>query len=47
LSGPPDSRKRMRGYQGSNFTEGYVDKRIGGNKQSLEKDNHNTAEKKQ
>ncbi|KAA1093768.1 hypothetical protein PGTUg99_027813 [Puccinia graminis f. sp. tritici] len=46
-SGHSDSRKRMRGYQGSNFTDGYVDKRSGGNKQSQEIKNHNVAEKKQ
>jgi hypothetical protein len=45
--GPSEPRKRMRGYQGSNFTDGYVDKRSSGIKQSQETKNNNSAHGKQ
>ncbi|KAA1096434.1 hypothetical protein PGT21_016755 [Puccinia graminis f. sp. tritici] len=46
-SGPPDSRKRMRGYQGSNYTDSYIDKRSAGNKPPPENKSGNTAHHKQ
>ncbi|KAA1088066.1 hypothetical protein PGTUg99_025810 [Puccinia graminis f. sp. tritici] len=36
-SEPSESRKRLRGYQGSNFNEGYVDKRNVAGKQAKPK----------
>jgi hypothetical protein len=46
-SGPPDSRKRMRGYQGSNYTDGYVDKRSVGNKPPPDHKSGNSTNSKQ
>jgi hypothetical protein len=45
-SGLLDSRKRMRGYNGSNFTEGYLNKRSVGSKPNLDHKGSNVGQAK-